>query len=1398
MKTSAESRESESDGELPGPFEAQSYDDLLQFPYIQASGISTPFGRRDVTVPLVDAIVVPTIRPAEHLRPAVQFAADTRCHLILVYTDQLPDGLSDVLAGLRPGQVTLLTVRSGIQDGLLDLGASLPPSLVSPAALDISRKRNLGLLIGRVCGWTRMLFLDDDIRKLNVAKLSSAAALLDDYPVVGLQVKKYPAESVVGHARRLTGRRQEPFVSGGSLLVNPQLLNGYFAPVYHEDWLCVINHLRAGEVAIGGLVAQLPYLPFSASKRAEHEEFGDVLLSGLLWLVHARIRKGAADKARLMTETDYWREATNPRFWKQILEQRAALLADITWRLTGKDFDGPSPLPSLAAAKRRLAELTPADLASFTERWLTSLAIWRSRLSNLSSVGLADKARGIEKALAILGLVSIVRIHEVSSQRDATRRDGFTSVWGRWVGADYRRRFGARGVSRDELDETTPSSRLPLSRPPSADEHSSEATFVQAGNEADAPAGDSRARALVEQADQAESGAQDALAQRAFDEAVRLLESAIAWDPARADRLKPDLNCLSKQPGDTPGRLAWRRGLWFALAESSPLAIGGQHPLAFSGPVQPPDRESGHTAAQVTPAAEIVTVTPSVSEGKPRISRKPQKAGDDLEKAFIRLMERFFSLAGDDERAVLDRLRRQRAGLQYGHDVQFDCTPVGKSAVHCHVECKNYHQELKPEHVADKIWQTQRYWDKKKVDYFIIVTPRAGISNELDHLIQTSNTDINVPFQIQVWGPDEGVKEFFALEPLAYEAVYGAEPPPVPDVAAVVARWSERLTPPLRLPPTLKAYLTSPRLHSLSGEDGAHFAALFHDSIEVDAVDSVGSPLGKLGDLLDSWIDDPTRRRFLLLGEFGDGKSFACYRLTRVLASKYAGSPSATHFPIRLPLRDLISAGNPQELLSRRLQALGADMRDWARLQDIGPSLIVLDGFDEMSPQLDPVTIRKNLQLIAECVRYFGESKLIVTSRTHYFESTRMQARFLEQLGQPVVARLAPLSLSKRIKHLHAYAEERGLSDKFERIRRLYDPIGLAGKPLFLQMIKETLPDLPDDYFDEIVLYDTSVRDSLKRKAEMLQDENLHTLQSEAIQGMIELLESVAVELLTNGGEPVDLRTFGTGSLDIARVLWKMTEEGPRTEQTEDARARLGMRSLLKPFPRQEESDAWPVTFCHRSMSEYFVAQAILRALRHHHQKARELLYRVILRPEIVDFAALGVNKGNDAAALAARLADLARSADRDAIPGYVGGNAITIAYRSRWRPSDSRWVGLDLSYADLSGADLADADFTGSSLRHANLDNADLSNADLSNADLTGVRLEETAPVICVAPGQSDSSVLACYGDGTIREWLLDGSPCRPAQAAGRRGRSEMCGLRALWRPDRGRRSDAFALDNL
>jgi DNA-binding GntR family transcriptional regulator len=857
---------------------------------------------------------------------------------------------------------------------------------------------------------------------------------------------------------------------------------------------------------------------------------------------------------------------------------------------------------------------------------------------------------------------------------------------------------------------------------------------------------------LLAQADRAERDAHEALARRSFDEAAAFLRDAVRLDPSRAERLSPDLDYLSAQPGESPGRLAWRRGLWLALAVNSPLELTPTRP----GYTAATTHAAAAPAAPAAPAAVAAPAAPGFGH-RPAAAQRPQRAGADLETAFIKLLRRFFALPAQDEANILKRLRRQSSGTQYGHDVQFDCVTTADRLVRCHVECKNYARELKPAHISEKIMETQAHWERKQIDYFLIVTPRAGLSNDLDHYIQTLNAQGVLPFQIQVWGPEEGIEEFFAIEPAAYRKVYGAEPPPV-DTEAVAARWSARLKPVVRVPPALHDYLTSPRLHSLVGEDHDHFDPLFRECVEVDAVNATGSPLGPLRDVVSGWLDDPVQRRLLLLGEFGDGKSFACYRLTRSLARAYLDNPVATPFPLRLALRDLVAAGNPQELLSRRLQALGADMRDWARVRDIGQTLVILDGFDEMSAQLDHATVAGNLRLLADCARYFEGSKLLVTSRTHFFESTRMQERFLEQLGQPEVVRLAPLQLSNRIGYLHAYAEREGLTGKFEQIRRLYDPIGLAAKPLFLQLIKETLEWLPDDHFDEIILYETSVRNSLERKSEMLEDEGMHTLRREAIDGMLELLESVAVELLKNGGQPVDLRAFGAGRLDIARVLWKMSEADAGLVQNQDARARLGMRSLLKPFPDQGGS-AWPVAFCHRSMSEYFVAQALVRAIRDSASMADELLSTVILRPEIVDFAGRLINKADDGAVLTEALARSAHSAVKGGTPGYLGGNAITLAYRSRHRPDSSRWAGLNLSYADLSGADLADADFSGSLLCYATLDNIDLTGADLTGCDLTGARIEETAPVSGVAPGRREGSVLACYGDGIVREWELGGS---------------------------------------
>ena len=117
----------------------------------------------------------------------------------------------------------------------------------------------------------------------------------------------------------------------------------------------------------------------------------------------------------------------------RVLKQRNTLLEDIAHRLKTMRPHDVAPLQSVRAAQRRCAQLTPAEFVSFTENWLTSLAVWRSLLPH------PFHADSVGKALAELGLSHAVLMHQ------ADPSDASGTVSPKTEGAEVARQFRVPG-----------------------------------------------------------------------------------------------------------------------------------------------------------------------------------------------------------------------------------------------------------------------------------------------------------------------------------------------------------------------------------------------------------------------------------------------------------------------------------------------------------------------------------------------------------------------------------------------------------------------------------------------------------------------------------------------------------------------------------------------------------------------------------------------------------------------------------------------------------------------------------------------------------------------------------------------------------------------------------------
>ncbi|MGW4059674.1 hypothetical protein ACWEGE_15405 [Amycolatopsis sp. NPDC004747] len=348
------------------------------------------FDTEDVSGAAMDAIIVPTARPAAYLRQAIAAAKD-RDAFLLFLCSKLSTISGAVLEAKNAGVRAL-----AIDTDLLNPG--LVPEFATDQVVrftrfrrqtDTSFKRNLGLLIAVLAGWKRILFLDDDIVLPNPADLGVAAGLLDEYAVVGLANAGMPDNSVVCHAIRDAGRKQDTFIGGGALAVGEAAFSSFFPNIYNEDWFFLLDGMKLRPSAITGTAVQKPYDPYRDARRARGEELGDTLAEGVFGLFDSHLGLAQANKA-------YWREFLADR--RRIIRDTIKLVqaSPIEAALQARMVD------SLKAAVGRSELITPDLCVRYLRAWQQDCVRWRQRITDLRRDH--HGGSGVEHAVAALGI----------------------------------------------------------------------------------------------------------------------------------------------------------------------------------------------------------------------------------------------------------------------------------------------------------------------------------------------------------------------------------------------------------------------------------------------------------------------------------------------------------------------------------------------------------------------------------------------------------------------------------------------------------------------------------------------------------------------------------------------------------------------------------------------------------------------------------------------------------------------------------------------------------------------------------------------------------------------------------------------------------------------------------
>ncbi|WP_447005969.1 hypothetical protein ACRAKI_05560 [Saccharothrix isguenensis] len=340
----------------------------------------------------VDAIIVPTSRPAAYLETVVALAKHHRCTLVTLCSRHS-----------SADAATALAEREGVEIVAVDIAevpADLLPEFRTTTMLragggkfdrrtDTSLKRNLGLMLAAVAGWERIVYVDDDVVIPRPDDLADAVGLLDRFTGVGLSVSGYPDNSVVCHAYREAGGAQDTFIGTGALAVGRQSFTSFFPNIYNEDWFFLLDDNGLAPSAVTGNAVQRPYDPYRDTMRARTEELGDCLAEGLFGLL----------------DTGHAPADATVAYWRRFLGRRRRFIDEVIAMVGDAELDAADKARMIAALKaaggrNRLIE--PQLCVDYLAAWREDRRLWRDHVEARQR---RHGGRPVQKLLADLGLL---------------------------------------------------------------------------------------------------------------------------------------------------------------------------------------------------------------------------------------------------------------------------------------------------------------------------------------------------------------------------------------------------------------------------------------------------------------------------------------------------------------------------------------------------------------------------------------------------------------------------------------------------------------------------------------------------------------------------------------------------------------------------------------------------------------------------------------------------------------------------------------------------------------------------------------------------------------------------------------------------------------------------------